>query len=73
MNCRTGVRELAANGIDYQFRACGKPTTQSMMMGLICCHYCDEHGASARRWAESQGQGKIIDTQLKVPNALRQD
>jgi hypothetical protein len=58
--CRTGVPDGEG------FRDCGKPATESVQMGLKLCHYCAEHAAAARRWAEGQGQEKIADTQRKM-------
>lgn len=69
--CRTSTRVLPDNGIDYHFVACGKPATQSVLVGLMLSHYCDEHAAAARRFVEKQGQASIIGTQFLVPNALK--
>lgn len=62
-NCQTSV-ETGLN--EPMFRACGKPATESVSVGVKMCHYCAEHAADARGYVESQGNAKIAELQHRM-------
>jgi len=68
MPCNTNVPNLGPNGeqLPMQFRACGRPTTDSVMVGNRLCHYCAEHAESARRFVARLGNPAISRIQSQV-------
>jgi hypothetical protein len=60
MLCRTNVPSGGG------FAPCGKPAPFGVRVGLVNCHYCQEHAEAARRFVEGIGVEGIAEIQRRT-------